>query len=220
MELQLPRSQQPAFARFISLPKASREKVVAELQNSSAIIRPEKRAEQIAGNLGINADELAPIVRMFAGMYTARLANEVTAAEFAKNACEAAIQTGRKDLQIPSEERPAIEAEVAAVLSSEAFQISAKAASILGEFERILNNGRIITDLRPIFDRPSEKPVAGLIVHNFRIAYEDVHGISEFFVAVNSQDLQRLATAVQRAIEKEQALRASMVGHMLCLDTQ
>jgi len=218
MELQLPTSQRSPLAKFIALPAPSRQKFVAELQNSSTIIRPEKRAEEIAPLVGMRADELAPIIRMFASMYSARLSNDVTAEDFAKNACQVAIQSERKELQIPPEQLPSIQADIASVLSSDAFRISAKATNILGEFERILNQARVITDLRPIFDVPSEKPVAALVVHSLRIAYEDTQGISEFFVAINSQDLEKLAKTLQRAMEKEKALRAFMADHVLCLD--
>jgi hypothetical protein len=217
MELQLPRTQQPALARFIALPPEARERLIARLQTSSPVFRADKLAEQIGPELSIDADELTRILRMFASMYSARLSNNVSAAEFAKSVMQAAVETGRKDLQIPGEQRNEIEASIAAVLDSEAFLVTAKAANIAGEFERIFNQARILTDLRPIFNDPSKKPVAALVVHTLRIAYEDVNGLSEFFVSVHSKDIEKLIETLQRAIEKERALRASMSDEIVCL---
>ena len=66
MELQLPKSQQPALARFIALPPETRERLIARLQTSSPVFRADKLAEQIGPELGIDADDLIRILRMFA----------------------------------------------------------------------------------------------------------------------------------------------------------
>ena len=76
-------------------------------------------------------------------MYSARLTNDLSATDFAKSVMEAAVETGRKDLQISDGDRNKIEVGIAAVLDSEAFLVTAKAANIAGEFERLFNKARI-----------------------------------------------------------------------------
>ena len=89
---------------------------------------------------------------------------------------------------------------------------TAKAGIILTEHERIFDNVRIMTDFRPIFHVDvSEKPNAGLIVHMVKITHRDKYDHKfDSYYALDSNDLEKMRKALDRAVEKDKSLRETM----------
>ena len=89
---------------------------------------------------------------------------------------------------------------------------TAKAGPVLTEHERIFNGVKIMTDLRPIFDHDvTEPPTAALIVHMVKITQRDRQSNeTDFFFALDSNDLRTLQEALERAAQKEETLRKIM----------
>lgn len=89
----------------------------------------------------------------------------------------------------------------------------AKALDMLLEHERVFHAARVLTDMRPVFpDDASEGPVGAVILHLLKI---DVHVASdntEFYVSLDSSDLQQLRKVLDRAIDKERELRKFLAG--------
>ena len=85
-----------------------------------------------------------------------------------------------------------------------------KAAELLNERERVYCDGKILTDVRPVFKVKVEEGVdAAFILHTLRIAYHDEKGeFSEFFLSIDSASLDELQALITRAKAKEQQLKA------------
>ena len=76
---------------------------------------------------------------------------------------------------------------------------------------------RIITDMRPLFSRHGEvKPIAAMVIHSLLVRTFVFSNMSEapmesqHHMALDLDDLHELKAQIERAIEKEKALRASM----------
>jgi hypothetical protein len=89
---------------------------------------------------------------------------------------------------------------------------TAKAGPVLTEHERVFNDVRIMTDLRPIYHlNVSETPEAALIVHMMRITQRDQFSQKKsFYFALDSNDIAVMKRAIERAEQKEVALREIM----------
>ncbi len=82
-----------------------------------------------------------------------------------------------------------------------------KASDLLIEYERIFSDSRIVTDIRPVFDSKTEKRVeAVILIHTLRIQYKDAEGTKEFYVALDSEDLDNLHEQIIIAIDNRDAL--------------
>lgn len=90
--------------------------------------------------------------------------------------------------------------------------LSSKAIDLLLEGERALSTTRIITDLRPIFNEEKEAKInAGVILHTLKISYKDSKSSdNEFYVQLDSGDLQTLKDQISRAEIKERQLKDSI----------
>jgi hypothetical protein len=89
---------------------------------------------------------------------------------------------------------------------------TAKAGNILTEHERIFDSVRILTDFRPIFHADvSEFPNAGVIIHMLKITHRDKHDRKfDAYFALDTNDITKMKNVLDRALEKEQALRKTM----------
>lgn len=89
---------------------------------------------------------------------------------------------------------------------------TAKAGVVLTEHERIFDAAKILTDFRPIYHADvAEKPNAGVIVHMLKITHRDKQGHHfDAYFALDSNDLARMRNILNRAAEKEKALRQTM----------
>jgi hypothetical protein len=92
----------------------------------------------------------------------------------------------------------------------EALSLSAKAVLLQLEFERRYHEARILTDARPVFGAdPSQPPKATILIHNLRLAYHDnSNEIREFYIALDSIDLEEFIQVLLRAQEKAHTLSA------------
>lgn len=85
--------------------------------------------------------------------------------------------------------------------------ISEKASDLLIEYERIFSDSRIITDIRPVFDSETEKKVEGaILIHTLKIQYKDAEATKEFYVALDSDDLDNLHEQVIIAVNNRNSL--------------
>jgi hypothetical protein len=87
--------------------------------------------------------------------------------------------------------------------------IAEKASDLLIEHERIFSDSKIVTDIRPIFDSETEKKVeAAILIHTLKIQYKDSEATKEFYVALDSDDLDNLYEQIVIAIGNRDALAA------------
>ncbi|MEH2242454.1 hypothetical protein [Nostoc sp.] len=87
--------------------------------------------------------------------------------------------------------------------------ISDKASNLLIEHERIFSDSRIFTDIRPVFDSETERKVeAAILIHTLKIEYRDIEGTKEFYIALDSNDLDNLYEQITIAIDNRDALES------------
>lgn len=87
-----------------------------------------------------------------------------------------------------------------------------KAGPVLTEHERIFQDVRVMTDLRPIYHiDASERPNAALVIHMLKITQRNNLGVhSDLYFALDSNDITKLKEALERAQDKETTLRKMM----------
>lgn len=90
--------------------------------------------------------------------------------------------------------------------------IAAKASTIMYEYENVYYKSRTITDIRPVFNTDIDSVDAALIIHNLRIHYHkgEIHG--DFYVALDTSDLQQLIDVLERAKVKAEKLQAMLAA--------
>ncbi|MBL7988360.1 MAG: hypothetical protein JNJ94_09890 [Chlorobi bacterium] len=96
------------------------------------------------------------------------------------------------------------------LLSIRPFENWAKADTLLHEHGHIFHTARILTDIRPVFDETAEELVGAVIVHMLKIRHSENREIKEFYVALDTQDIDDLRNTLDRASKKAERLKAML----------
>ena len=91
-----------------------------------------------------------------------------------------------------------------------------KANNLLGEYENLFTDCRILSDIRIIFNEDfSNKDQNAVVVHQLKIDYVR-HGESkQTFFALDANDLRKLKIAIERALEKDKNIKSNVYQNNL-----
>jgi hypothetical protein len=74
--------------------------------------------------------------------------------------------------------------------------------------ESVLSSTKLITDLRIIFeDDLSSKDRDAVIIHKLHVEYQNNFSDKELYLTLDLEDLNKLKSEIDRAIEKDQVIR-------------
>jgi transcriptional regulator of NAD metabolism len=207
--LRIPESDYNGLAALLTLKDESRAELINALGEMPSSPTEDELVETISSKAKTIVPDIAALIaKVIISLSCGRIFLDSSIAEFAKAICEAMEESGVEALKL-GDERDRFEAFLVKILSFDSLSALMKAQTILHEYEHLWCNGRILTDLRPVFGSGSLDEVTGMgIVHNLRIRYHEAGDIKEIFVAMDSEELEELAEMVERAQTKEETLRS------------
>jgi hypothetical protein len=136
---------------------------------------------------------------------------DMSISEFAEMVANAAEATGDEKLRGPREQWNALRERLERLLApGNPLALSAKAAGLFTEQERLFCDARILTDIRPVFERQATVRPAGLsVIHTLKLLFHKTsQNPEELYIALDVDDLRTLKQVIQRAEEKQQSLEA------------
>jgi hypothetical protein len=119
-------------------------------------------------------------------------------------------ESGVEELEFDdNEERNLFKAHLVQLLGVRSFSVSARATDLLYEHEHTVHGPmRVLTDIRPIFETdPESDPEGAVIVHTLKISYHDGRRVKEFFIALDSEQVDELIGVLGRASLKAETLK-------------
>jgi hypothetical protein len=99
-------------------------------------------------------------------------------------------------------------AGITALLQNATVRRYAKAMGLRNEYERIVTDTRILSDIRPVFDDDQEDPSikAAIVNHTLRFTYNAGDGERhETHFALDVDDLKKLKAQIDKALKKDKA---------------
>jgi hypothetical protein len=137
--------------------------------------------------------------------------------ELVANVIEAVQQSTPADKFSPEVEGNLRE-RITRFLDLSALDVSAKAAGVLTDHQRVFTMARILSDVRAVFpEDASLGPAAAVIDHMLKITFIEDGATATFFVALDSADLAIISKTVERAKKKDEALRKLIAAAKLPL---
>jgi hypothetical protein len=185
------------------------KKFIKALSESQPTLYIENLVESVSQKLKdiLTPSNVKDMIEALLALYGVRDSLDVETSEFIKNLEEAVLESESfsnisNNLQIS---KPLI---TELLDLDEPLSIASKAFNILLDHERVFLSSKILTDIRPIFsNRKVESPVGAVIVHMFKIDYREGSESKEFFVALDTADINKLENVLRRAKEKEKAIQ-------------
>ncbi len=88
------------------------------------------------------------------------------------------------------------------ILGAEAVIGTAKAVDLSYDHAQLLRRARLLTDIRPIFNREATSITGAVISHTLRLRYDDLDGEHSMSLALDRSDVEHLLAECKRALLK------------------
>lgn len=129
-------------------------------------------------------------------------------AEFAEAIAIAAASGGSKTLNLKTGDQEILKDRIIRIFESKkGLRITMKAAGVLTDQDHSFLSARILTDIRPVFNDKGDSADAAVIVHNLIIHYGIDSDHKDFYVALDTSDIQSIREVLDRADEKAKSLQ-------------
>src|SRR5262245_28731175 len=127
-----------------------------------------------------------------------------------------ATMVSRSDrLDIDDDHRARLAVELEEILTSDRLNLVARAQDLTLEYERVLDEVRIITDIRPVFTPGDVENLDGAIIsHSLRLRYKGRDG-PDRYISLDRSRLLSLQRQVNRAVSKQTRLEGFLRGASL-----
>lgn len=209
MALKIPEADRHKLSKFLKLKEDTLDALYEALKASAPHLQPRALVKDIQGRVPIDTPTLREIVRMLLTLYWIRTNQGLEASQVAEELCAAAQDSGDEMLKTPEVGWDEFKSRLTALLSLDhSILVTAKSAFVAYQFPRHLHRARILTDARPVFGTTvSDGPSAFIINHILQMEIHEEGKDREWFVALNSIDLEDLKAVIERALAKETSLR-------------
>ena len=213
MSLRIPSTYRSALASIARMSDADADSLVAALSAEQiGTGLSSKLPERIRSRVSFKSTELDDIVDAITALYSVRLGNEQDLDTFIGEVSAAMRRGDAENEKISDEEAATLEIRLGKLLSVESLTVACKASDLEFGYDRVFENARIFTDIRPVFGGEGTTDVRGaVIVNQLRISCVEGSGVKDFFFALDQDDLAALRKIVERAEAKSKTLAALLL---------
>lgn len=209
----IPQGYEGDFVQLRGLGDESIEELLSVLNDEPPALSHYELAERIYPKVNsIPRDDLVSIMRTLFALYSLRARAGLSVLDFARDILRAIDENGSADLELSGQDRERFEDRLVQLLGVDNIDIGLKANDLLTDHEHTIHSARVLTDIRPVFgDDPEDGPRAAVIVHMLRISYHDESNeVKEFYVALDTGDVEKLVDTLERADAKAKSLRETL----------
>jgi len=209
MALELPKEDASSITAMQALSHATMEKFISALAAAPLISNPHEMATHVAKRVSsIPKDQLTRVLDTIYTLYHIRELAGVEHSQFLDDLMEA-IQNN-PTLQLSQKETPKLRFLLERTMNIDSLNMVAKAGRLQRDVEHLYCAAKILSDVRPVFGSdPAVRPVGAVLTHTLKIRYHegDLRDHREFYVVLDSNDLDELRDIIQRAQTKDKSLR-------------
>jgi hypothetical protein len=202
----VPDAYRSGFAKIKALSPSEVESISDALTKSplsgglrGMITTVSERVPNIARN------DVDDILRALYSLYVYRHDSEASLPTFVSELTTAMGASG-KELALTEDEKARFQVTISKLLNIDALRIASKAEALRQDYPCTFYDAKIITDVRPVFAEPADRPVGAAITHTLKIIYHEGTEHKEFFVAMDATDLDKMKGLVHRAVTKATSL--------------
>jgi hypothetical protein len=209
-ELKIPERYKGGLIKLLSLPDKSLEELISALER----VRPKLFSEDLSVEIiskvqGVSPDDLIEIIETLFSLCFAGQHHETPPEELAEEVIAAMAESGIEGLPLSKENQKSFKHRLIRLFEVETLLIVAKALGVLQDNENTFCEARILTDMRPVFGSdPGTAPNAAVIVHILKFSYHHESELKDFYIALDTADIEALRKVLDRADLKAQSLKS------------
>lgn len=204
-ELTIPVRYRAGLAKLGSLNDESFGKLREALEKCPPMASATQISSQVGSAAsGVSADDIEKIVKSVCSLYAIRINYEIPPLRVASDVARSLMSTPEgKDANLDPQR---LGERLKIMLEVESLSYAAKATSLRGDFSCLFCDAKVITDLRPVFGKPEERPLGALITNVLKLEYHERGVHKELYIALDSDDIATLKVVLKRAEAKNASL--------------
>ncbi|MFN9616363.1 MAG: hypothetical protein ACK55Q_14240 [Dolichospermum sp.] len=209
-ELQIPEKFKPGFKLLISIDEKTVQSFIDSFQQAQPLQINDLVSVVTSRVNTLTKKEVKDVIETLISIHNLRdylqENNDASTNEVIEKISQAVEDD--EELEITDEQRQEFESRLVNFLGLDnILSFRSKSIEVIRDHERLFQNSRIHTDMRPVFESGLEDSPAGVaIVNMLKIEYLDLDGKHEFFVALDANDLKQLREQLDIADRKVKAI--------------
>jgi len=208
--LQIPKQHVPAILKIRGLSDASVNQLIDALDSSPFTSAADEMAKRISGRVpDVQPRDLKAIVDTIYALHYVREFSDVKTSKFLGDLVQAVRDESESKSALVPAEAAHLRDRFKRLLEIENIRLLSKALKLQRDGERLYCEAKILSDIRAVFhDDVSSKPAGAVLSHTLKLGYHEGREHKEFFVVLESADLDTLKEVIERAHAKAKTLRA------------
>jgi hypothetical protein len=209
--IKIPESDMPILKQISELGTTQFNSLIAAIGGTKPTFSRGQFAEGVAKQVKvIKKPVILSIFRVAFVLYSMKERTGMSPEELADDIANSYFHTRSKENHFGSRRAKTLSGRLKKLLSfDKTIAITAKAFEVMTEQDHAYCRARILSDIRPVFTNSAQTASAAVVIHTLQIGFH--HGGSggkhkEFYVALDTNDVQALKAVIERAEEKTAAL--------------
>lgn len=211
MALRIPEEYQDGFIVIRKLEEEQVQELISALEEQEPTLNRLDLRLRIGERITtIPLNELDKVMETLLSLYALRDDMGLSIPDFAEVISDTIEESDNEGLRFADDmERGRFDTNLVKLLGAESLDIAARATDLQYEHERTIHGiARVLTDMRPVFGiNPEDPPRGAVIAHTLKISYHEGRDIKEFFVALDTDQLDELIGVLVRAGLKAESLK-------------
>lgn len=205
----IPKRFLSGLVNVISLPENSFQELVTKLERVPLTLNARELLGEVVSDVsGIAPDNAEKIASALMSLYMVRANSDSATTEAIDDIADTLENVEDKETSLTDEVLSNLKPRLAQLLEINSFVVGTKAISMLQEHDNIFYRARVLTDIRPVFGVAPNAIQAAVIVHNLRIHHHQEENHKDFYVTLDTQDVQTLIDILERAKVKAESLKS------------
>jgi hypothetical protein len=212
--LRLPEPLINGLLKLLALSDESFHELISVVESAPLSIKQHRVFdEQILSNVRtIPNDDAKSIAEATFALHIGFNATATPLETFIEDITQALKEAKPDSTDLTGETLERLKGRLTQILSINSAKLIAKAHEVLLEHHRTFSEARILTDIRPVFGENADAaPIGAVLVHMLKIEYRQDGDSKEFFVALDTKDIDELMKVLERAKLKTESLK-TLIG--------
>jgi hypothetical protein len=205
----IPAPYRTGFAKIKDLSRTDFESLVAALEKATPAGGLKVLTSAAVQHVQtLKRDDIEDILRTLFSLSVLVTDEDTPLPENISRLSDAMQATGTPQLSLSEQQRVEFENRLQRLLRIRTVALVSKVRRLELEYPRTFHDAIVLTDMRPVFEKPEERPVGCAISHTLRITYHEDGEHKEFHVVLDSDDLEMIKKALQRAEAKASSVKS------------
>lgn len=210
VQLKLQPYQLRDLASVRDLGAARLRQALIDLDKSTQPLKPSDLHAILRSTLPGDVEKVDSLVRLLLSLGSLSRQHELSVTELLAGIRASLEASGWTDQELARWAE--VETTFGSMVDSPKVLVVSKATDLTYDYANLLQTAKLITDIRPIFDKGANVIQGSVVSYTLRLHFDNREGNHSLSIALDEEDVLRLKAQCDRALRKAQLARTVMAG--------